>query len=110
VSVTPLSVLGAALSGDAWSASVVRWCIDGATIGILAAMALCLWRLVKGPTSVDRGIAADTFSLQVVGLTILFALGERSPIGFDVVLIVALLGFVSTAAFAQYVGRKGSVD
>ena len=94
---------------EAWSRSALFIVADIVTVCVFLAIAMCLWRMVKGPTIVDRGIAADTLSLQVIALAILLCIRMSTLVGFDVVLIIAILGFVSTLAFAQYVGRKGTV-
>lgn len=94
---------------EAWSHAALNTTADIAMVGVLLAISLCLWRILRGPTVVDRGIAADTLSVQVIGLAILMTIRMHRTAGFDVVLIIALLGFVSTVAFAQYVGRKGTV-
>lgn len=81
-------------------------------LGILAigcAILMCLWRVLRGPTLVDRGIAADTVAVQVAGFVILLTVRFETLALFDAVLIVSILGFVSTIAFAQYVGRRRSV-
>jgi multicomponent K+:H+ antiporter subunit F len=81
-------------------------------VGILAlaiAFALCVWRLVKGPNLADRGLAADVLSFQVVGLAILLTIRLRTLMFFDAVLIVSILGFASTIAFAQFIGRRRAV-
>lgn len=94
---------------EAWARSALFIVADIVTVCVFLAIAMCLWRMVKGPTIVDRGIAADTLSLQVIALAILLCIRMSTLVGFDVVLIIAILGFVSTLAFAQYVGRKGTV-
>jgi len=100
----------AASTLESWSRTALNLTIDAAMAGVFLAIGLCLWRILRGPTVVDRGIAADTLSLEVIGLAILMAVRMNRVAGFDVVLIIALLGFVSTLAFAQYVGRKGTVE
>ncbi len=35
------------------------------------------------------------------------AADQRSPIGIDTVLVVALLGFIATGVLARYVERRG---
>jgi multicomponent K+:H+ antiporter subunit F len=81
-------------------------------IGLVAigvAFALCMWRLLKGPSLADRGLASDVLTMQVVGLAILLTIRLRSLMFFDAVLIVSLLGFASTIAFAQFIGRRRAV-
>ena len=67
---------------------------------------LCLWRVLKGPHLADRALAADALSLHVVGLVILLGIWMRTSIYMDAALVVAIIGFASTIAFAQYIGAK----
>lgn len=83
--------------------------VDIGLVALTIAFIICLWRLIKGPTLVDRGLATDTIALQVVGLAILITIRLRSLVYFDAVLIVAILGFASTVAFAQFIGRRRAV-
>lgn len=101
--------LPAATSFVGFSELILRTSIDVGIVAIFIGLMFCLIRLVKGPTMIDRGVAADTVSLQIVGLVLLLTVRFSSTIVFDAVLIVAILGFVSTVAFAQFIGRRGAV-
>lgn len=90
------------------SEAILMGAIDIGIVAICIGLGLCIWRMVKGPTLIDRGVAVDAFALQVVGLVLLLTVRLGSLVDFDAVLIVAILGFVSTVAFAQYVGRRGA--
>jgi multicomponent K+:H+ antiporter subunit F len=92
-----------------FSQVVLRTSIDIGIVALFIGLLFCLIRLVKGPTMIDRAVAADTVSLQIVGLVLLLTVRFSSTIVFDAVLIVAILGFVSTVAFAQFIGRRGAV-
>jgi multisubunit Na+/H+ antiporter MnhF subunit len=70
---------------------------------------LCLYRIIRGPTLVDRGLGSDTLALQVVGIAILITITARTLYFFDAALIVAILGFATTVAFAQFIARRGAV-
>lgn len=72
-------------------------------IAIIVGMTLCLYRIVRGPSLSDRVLAADAFALHVVGLVILLGVVMRTTIYFDAALIVGIIGFASTVAFAQYI-------
>ena len=81
-------------------------------VGLVAlgvAFALCMWRLLKGPSLADRGLASDVLTMQVAGIAILLTIRLRSLMFFDAVLIVSILGFASTIAFAQFIGRRRAV-
>lgn len=83
--------------------------VEVGIVALAAALVLCLWRMLKGPTLIDRGMASDIFSLQIVGLAVLLTIRLRTLLFFDAVLIVSILGFVSTVAFAQFIGRRRAV-
>lgn len=68
-----------------------------------AGMACCLYRLVRGPELADRVLAADLLSLHVVGLVVLLTIYVGNLVFFDAALVVAIIGFVSTVGFAQYI-------
>lgn len=73
------------------------------TLGV--ALLLAFVRLVKGPTLPDRIVAMDLFGVLVVGLIVVLAgwSGVRATI--DAALVIALIGFLGTIAYATYVER-----
>lgn len=70
---------------------------------LIMAMVFCLVRILLGPSLADRVLAADTLSLQVVGLVILLAIQLKTSVYLDAALVVAIIGFAGTLAFAQYI-------
>lgn len=78
-----------------------------AGIGVLVlGILLTLWRVIKGPHLADRVLAGDTMAMLVAGLVVVIAVLYESAIFYDAALVVAILGFVSTLAFSQYIGAK----
>lgn len=76
-------------------------------LGILVlGILLCLYRMIKGPHLADRVLAGDTVAMLVAGLVVMLAIKYDSALFYDAALVVAILGFVSTVAFAQYIGAK----
>lgn len=71
---------------------------------------LCIWRLVIGPSVIDRLLAVDTIFIYVTALIILLGLYWRSFLFFEAALLIALLGFVSTAALARYFTTGHVID
>lgn len=84
--------------------------IDAGIILISLATVMCLYRIIKGPTLVDRGLASDTVAVQIAGLILLLSIRFETLVTFDAVLIVSILGFVSTLACAQFIGRRGAAQ
>ncbi len=100
----------ATLPGWEQTAEAFLFSVVDVGIALLAlAFLMSLWRVLKGPTLVDRGLATDTMAMQVVGLAVLVTIRLRSLIFFDAVLIISILGFASTIAFAQFIGRRRAV-
>lgn len=84
--------------------------LDFAFTAVSLAMALCGWRLVRGPTATDRVLALDTLYINVVALVVLLGLRLGSTVLFEAALIVAMLGFLSTVAFARYLARGDVIE
>lgn len=83
--------------------------VDFGIVALSLAFVMCLYRLLRGPTLADRGLAGDTISMQVVGIAILLTIQMRTVMFFDAVLIISILGFASTLAFAQFIARRRAV-
>ncbi|HET9372474.1 MAG TPA: monovalent cation/H+ antiporter complex subunit F [Vicinamibacterales bacterium] len=73
------------------------------TLGV--ALLVAFIRLVKGPTLPDRIVAMDLFGVLVVGLIVVLAGSSRVHATLDAALVIALVGFLGTIAYATYVER-----
>lgn len=81
------------------------------TVGAVSlAMALCAWRLMRGPHITDRVLAIDTLYINAVALVVLLGIRLQTPLLFEAALIVAMLGFVSTVALARYLTRGDVIE
>ncbi len=72
-------------------------------IGALAFLA----RLLIGPSLPDRVIALDGLASTVTIGVIVAAARTNSGFEVDIVLVVALVGFVGTGVLARFVERRG---
>lgn len=73
------------------------------TLGI--ALLVAFIRLVKGPTLPDRIVAMDLFGVLVVGLIVVLAGWSGVRATLDAAIVIALVGFLGTIAYATYVER-----
>lgn len=73
------------------------------TLGI--ALLAAFIRLVKGPTLPDRVVAMDLFGVLVVGLIVVLAGSSGMRATLDAAIVIALVGFLGTVAYATYVER-----
>lgn len=80
---------------------------DIALVMIGVCMLLATLRLLRGPTLADRVIALDLLAFFAAGAISIVAMGSERPELLMVAIVVALLTFMSTAAFALYIERQG---
>ena len=66
------------------------------------AVALNLWRLLRGPDLPDRILALDTLAINAIALVILFDIVVGNAISFEAALLIAMMGFVGTAALCKF--------
>ncbi len=69
------------------------------------AVLIAFVRLVKGPTLPDRVVAMDLFGIVVVGFIVVLAASTRVRATFDAAIVIAMIGFVATVAYAIYVEK-----
>ena len=67
-------------------------------------------RLVIGPSSADRILALDTMFVNAIGLIVLLGIWQGTRIYFEVSLIIAMFGFVSTVAYARFILRRDIIE
>jgi len=79
---------------------------------VLIGVALVLngWRLMAGPSTTDRILALDTMYINSIALIIILGLHFETSLYFEAALLIAMLGFVSTAALAKYLLRGDIVE
>ena len=74
------------------------------SLGMLAIAALlALFRIIRGPTLPDRVVALDLFGILVAGFTVVNATATGLSFFLDIALVIALLSFVGTIAYARYI-------
>ena len=79
-------------------------------VAIKLSMLLCLYRLIIGPSIVDRLLALDTLFLNATCLVVVLGIFWSTTSFFEGALLVAMLGFVSTAALARYFTSGHVID
>ena len=81
-----------------------------ATVLVCSSLMLNLWRLFKGPSRPDRILALDTMYINSIALIILFGISAGTELYFEAALLIAMLGFVSTAAMCKYILRGDLIE
>ena len=75
---------------------------------LAVAAALTFIRLAKGPTLPDRVIAIDLIGVLLVCVLVVMAGVTAEQAFLDVAIVVALISFVGTVAYAQFIEREKS--
>lgn len=88
--------------------------MNGALIFAFVMVALAQFiatiRLVIGPGTSDRILALDTMFVNAIGLIVLLGIWQGTRIYFEVSLIIAMFGFVSTVAYARFALRGDIIE
>ena len=71
---------------------------------------LSMVRLVLGPSPGDRILALDTMVVNALGLVVVLGIYQGLQIYFEVSLLIAMLGFVSTVALARFILRGDIIE
>ena len=74
-------------------------------VTLSVALLIAFIRLVKGPTLPDRIVAMDLFGMLVVALIVVLAGWSGVRATLDAAIVIALVGFLGTVAYATYVER-----
>lgn len=74
------------------------------------ALAMNLWRLVTAPTTADRIVALDTMAINIIALVVLLGISTGMGAFFEISLVIAMVGFVSSIAYARFFLRGNIIE
>lgn len=89
-------------SAPDWLQSIATVC----QVCLCIAMTVSVYRVVKGPTLPDRVIALDLLGTLLVGSICVFVLQTHQPEVLMVGVLMGIILFLGTAAFAKYLERR----
>jgi multicomponent Na+:H+ antiporter subunit F len=76
-------------------------------LGLVALAALLGFvRLLRGPSLPDRVVAFDLLATLAVGISAVYSMAHDQPVFLDVAVVIALISFVGTVAFARYIEER----
>ncbi len=81
-----------------------------AFVTLAVSQILTMVRLVIGPTASDRILALDTIVINAIGLVTMLGIYQGVRVYFEVSLLIAMLGFVSTVALARFILRGDIIE
>ena len=81
-----------------------------AALCVMMAMILASIRLFLGPTAQDRVLAFDTLYISGMLTLLMFGIRSRVTVYSDMALLIALFGFVGSAALAKFLLRGEVIE
>lgn len=90
--------------------SLLLFGISFAQICILAAMLFCTIRLLLGPSAQDRILALDTLWMCTMLQALMMGIRFSNDLYFELALLIALTGFVSSIALAKFLMRGEIIE
>jgi multicomponent K+:H+ antiporter subunit F len=80
-------------------------------LGLLGvAMVLALWRLLRGPDDVDRVVAIDMLYVNSCAVLLVWGIRMDTMLHFEAALVIAMMGFLTTVAFAKFLLRGDIIE
>ena len=85
--------------------TIIDFSVDTAVALIGLSILVIFVRLVIGPSIADRVVALDLLSANAIAFIAVYSIKNNSTTFLDVCIIVAILAFLGTVAFAFYLGK-----
>lgn len=79
-------------------------------VTLAVAVSAGLWRLILGPTTLDRMLGFDLITVIVMGMVLVFSATIRSTDYVDFVVVLSGLGFLTTVAYFYYLMQLDPTD
>lgn len=68
--------------------------------------AICLYRIIRGPTIPDRMVGVDIFGILVVGVCAIISIQTERSFILDIGIAWVILSFIGTLTLAKYLTGK----
>ncbi|HLV43602.1 MAG TPA: K+/H+ antiporter subunit F [Aggregatilineales bacterium] len=90
--------------------TLLAWALGVSQVCLAIAIACAGARTVIGPRAQDRVLGVDTLYTNTLLLMLTFGIRHGTTVYFEAALIIALCGFVATAAFAKFLMRGEVIE
>ena len=74
---------------------------------LMLCFAMCLLRVMFGPTPADRAVAIDTLGILIVGFCAILSISTGRDWYLDIAIAWALQSFIGALALAKYLEGRG---
>ncbi len=81
-----------------------------ATIGFLIAGLCGVYRLLRGPSLIDRVVALDVALISLMGAITIDAANRNDPTNLVMLVVLAIVGFTATVVAARFMETDAPVE
>jgi multicomponent K+:H+ antiporter subunit F len=92
------------------STVLLEWSLFLAQVILALAMGCASFRILRGPRAQDRVVGFDALYVNAMLLLVCVGIRSGSTLYFEAALVIALLGFVGTVAFAKFLMRGEVIE
>lgn len=92
------------------TADILLWSVSIAQVMLVIALGCNAYRLISGPRAQDRVLCLDAMYVCAMLLVLTTGIRTGSSVYFEAVLIIAVLGFVSSIALAKFLMRGEVIE
>lgn len=85
--------------------TLIELVVNACLVAHVVAIGLCFFRLLRGPSLPDRVLSLELISITVIGFIAIYTIHTEDPVLLDVGIVLGLIAFLGTVAFALYVER-----
>jgi multicomponent K+:H+ antiporter subunit F len=89
---------------------MIQYALGFAFVALGIALAMNLWRLLRGPGVGDRILALDTMVINAIGIIVLAGIANGDGTSFEAAMLLAMVGFVGTVAYCKFLLRGDIIE
>lgn len=89
---------------------IISYALDFAFICFGLGLLMTLYRVIFAPGVGDRVLALDTMVINAIAILVLQGIQQGTEIFFEAAMVVAMLGFVGTVAYARFMLRGNIIE
>ena len=81
---------------------MIETCANTSLVLLTIGIVISSYRLIRGPDMPDRAVALDLIAILCVGFMAVYTIAKNDAAYLPAGMAVALMAFLGTVAFAQY--------
>lgn len=89
---------------------IIEYAVYFASFCFGSGLLMNLYKIITVRGVGDRILALDTMVINAIALVVLFGMWQGTEMYFEAAMVIAMLGFVSTVAYARFMLRGNIIE